>query len=782
MFSAAAACALLYAAARNDWPEPNLLWYFTLIPVALAAYRRRGLLPGQIMAGFFSSIFLWQLAWNWRNSGFSRITAELALIIVFLHLFAQLMASLAASVRNIETLNDAVRAWKALLTRASDLDEAAEFLQAEAKDVTDAREVALLLRNPVDGHWEIVAGAGWINLSPLPEADGGAMTLAHWIAAQGTSQMIGDLDADPRFESQRADPAAGHKSLLAQPLVATDGTVLAILVLLDRRSRPFDRRDVDRLGDVLLAGGKALEQAGNLVRTGRALARSAAQLAAIQRTARDLNSALEPAQIASLTLDCTVELTGADAALVSTPAAWRAHGTALDDDAAAAIAETGAALRRPALDPSPPCLAADLLADARARLVAPIRRGDEGLGVIVAESHKADAFDGQDLLAVAVLADRAAAALETTRLSDGVRWERGRADQIIHTMADGLLTLDADGRVEVVNMAAEALTGWPAARAAGQLVCDVLGCAVKGSCGGTCGLMAAQRDQQTLHDERWLIHMPEGTARVLSLSAAPLSPTDTGPGGLVVLLRDVTAQDELERFQRELVAAVSHEIRAPLTNIDVTVDLMLSTAAGGLLRDGLETIRAQSRRLAELAARTLDVSRLDSGDWQPEPRPLPINLLIDDAAHEWREAQPERVLTIEAPDERLWVWADEQAVVSVLNELLSNATRYSPAGSAITVSAAWGPEGSVTLAVTDQGPGIPAEKQARIFDRFYRADARDNQETYGVGLGLYTARRRVELMGGRIGVTSEPNHGSRFAFTLPALDAVRAAGQTRGDA
>ena len=480
LFAAAAVCALLYATARSGWPTPNLLWCFTLIPVALAAYRRGGLLPGQVMAGFFSSIFLWQFAWNWGDRGGSGTIIALTLSIVFLHYYAQLVAGVAATVRNRETLTDAVYDWDALLTRAANLDEAAEFLQTEAQAFTDARGSALLLRNPVDGHWEIRTGARWISLAPLPAADDGAMTLAQWLAAQGTSQMIGDLDADPRFESLGADWAADQPSLLAQPLPASDGTLLAILVLLDRRSRPFGRRDADRLGDLLLAGGKALEQAGLLARTDRALARSAAQLAAIQRTARDLNSTLEPAQIAGLVLACAVELTGADAALVATPAAWRAHGAALRAETAAEIAATTAELRGPALDPSSAGRPTDLLADTRTRLVAPIRRGDEVLGVIVAESRRAGAFDGQDLLAVAVLADRVAGALETTRLSDGVRRERGRADQIIHTMADGLLTLDAGGRVEVLNMAAEALTGWSAARAAGQLVCDVLGCAREG--------------------------------------------------------------------------------------------------------------------------------------------------------------------------------------------------------------------------------------------------------------------------------------------------------------
>ena len=81
----------------------------------------------------------------------------------------------------------------------------------------------------------------------------------------------------------------------------------------------------------------------------------------------------------------------------------------------------------------------------------------------------------------------------------------------------------------------------------------------------------------------------------------------------------------------------------------------------------------------------------------------------------------------------------------------------------------------MTVTVADQGPGIPVEKQARIFDRFYRVDGGDSQQVYGYGLGLYTARKLVEAMGGRIGVTSEPGRGSRFAFALPAPEtAIRA--------
>ena len=322
-------------------------------------------MPGQAMAGFFGSIFLWQLAWGRYNSGFSETTVELVFAIIFLHLSAYVVTGVGASVRSRETLTDAARGWEGLLTRVSRLNDAADFIQKQAKVITDAREASLLVRNPVEEGWEIVATSGWVRLPPHPGADGD-LNLAQWLAAQRRPQMIADLDADPRFESSRLDPAAGPRSLLAEPLVTSDGTTLAILVLLDRRSRPFGRRDLDRIRDLLAAGGKALEQAGLLARTDQALARRAAQLAAIQRTARDLNAALDPDKIVSRTLACAMEIAGADAGLVSVSAfgiqiTWRSQGVTLDTDRAMAMSKAAGLYRSPLLDPPPdlslpPCL------------------------------------------------------------------------------------------------------------------------------------------------------------------------------------------------------------------------------------------------------------------------------------------------------------------------------------------------------------------------------------------------------------------------------------------
>ena len=572
------------------------------------------------------------------------------------------------------------------------------------------------------------------------------------------------------------DPTAGPRSLLAQPLAASDGTLLAILVLLDRRGRPFGRRDLDRLAEILAAGAKALEQAGLLARTDRALARRAAQLAAIQRTGRDLNSTLDPARIVRLALDCALEITGAEAGLAASafdpqPPSWQAHGGSLDETAVQALIRAAAAIQRPVLDPGPDLRLPSVIPGARARLVAPIHRRERAFGLIVAESRRAGAFDGQDLLALAALADHTAIALDNTRLFGETTRERGRLDRIIRTMADGLLSLDAQGRVLSINPAAETLTGWSARQAVGRRACDVLGCRQGAACDSDCPLARVLTAGQVVRQDRFLAHTAAGAARVWALSASSAAGSEAAGEGLVVLLQDVTARDENERFQRELVGSISHEIRAPLANINAIVELLLADEMPeGAARESLETIRGQSRRLAGFAERMLDVSRLEGGAWQLEPRPLPVAVLAEASVREWRSAQPARPFGLDLPPAPAWAWADEQAVAIVLDSLLENAVKYSPPGTEIIVSVAAGPDAEVAISVTDQGPGIPPEQQGRIFERFYRGDGSDAQRVYGHGLGLYVARGLVEAMNGRLEVASEPGRGSRFTFTLPAPD------------
>ena len=759
---AALAAAALYAATFNDTLALGALRYLPLIPVSLAAYRPGGRLAGQAMAGFFSSLLLWQLVWPPVNAA-APAGVELVTAALLLHLVAYAAASASATVRGRETLADAARGWRGLLARAASLDEVADFILTEAAAIIAARDAALLLRNPIAGGWELAAGG---TRSPLPAGP----TLAGWLAAQGKPQLIDDLDADPRFGPRPQGPATGPRSLLAQLLRADEGTTLGILVLLDRRGRPFGHRDLDRLAPLLAAGGQALAQAGLLARTDQALARRAMQLAAIQQAGRDLNAALDAGSIARRALTCAAEIIRADtlavvAAAEGLPLVWEAGAAALDASRASAIATTAREMRYATLEPA----AALALSAGRSRLAAPLRRGTDLLGVIVAESAQEGAFDGQDLLAVAALADHATIALENARLFAQVQGERERAGQIIGHMADGLLTLDGAGRVLALNPAAEQLTGWRSQEAAGRHASEVLGCGAEDAA-ALASTLARPRAADAPHEGRLEARSRAGACRVLGYSAAPLPDQ-----GSVLLIRDITREQELQEFQRELVATFSHELRAPLANIEALTQTLLGDGAGDgtaaspaptPARAHLEMLRAQSRRLAALAERTLDVARLEAGAWRLEPRPLALGRLLADAQARWAAAAG-RPIRLAAPEARLWALADEEAAAVVLDNLVDNALKYSPADTEIALALAAEPAGFATVAVIDHGPGIPPGLRERAFQRFTRLEAGDAQRTYGVGLGLYVTQRLVTAMGGRIWVEDAAGGGSRFAFTLP---------------
>jgi two-component system, OmpR family, phosphate regulon sensor histidine kinase PhoR len=521
------------------------------------------------------------------------------------------------------------------------------------------------------------------------------------------------------------------------------------------------------------------------------------RLAALQRAAQAINAAHDIERIAELALACARDITHAEAgvirvALPGLPPTMRATeaasatGAAPDERQIATAMIHAAASDGPTLLPPGALIEPLLLPEAGSRLLAPIRQGDRVggrfLGALILESRRPQAFDDQDVQVMHSLADHVVIALENARRFDEVRAERRKSEQIIETMADALIAADAAGQVLVFNPAAELLTGWRRQDAIGRHLCDVLGCKGDPTCAegarlfsAGCPLLDALRTGDILREEQCTIRTRDGMRRVISLSAAA-PPAATPPldgdlrQGLVVVARDVTAREETEAFQRELVATFSHDLRAPLTNINVLVDML----AGGGLESGqvnfeyLNSLRAQSRRLTDLVERTLDLARMDAGQWTLEPRPVRLSRLLEEAVRMWREAARDRLLYLDLPPASLWVWADERAVVTALGNLIDNALKYSTPGTEVTVSAA-SAGGEAVIAVHNEGPAIAPEHQTRLFERFYRADRSDSRRVYGFGLGLYIARKLVEGMGGRIWVVSEPANGTRFAFTAPLV-------------
>jgi signal transduction histidine kinase len=271
-----------------------------------------------------------------------------------------------------------------------------------------------------------------------------------------------------------------------------------------------------------------------------------------------------------------------------------------------------------------------------------------------------------------------------------------------------------------------------------------------------------------IQEEHRVIQQRLGTKRVIALSAAALIQAEDVPYGAVLLFRDVTQQEELYRLQHEFVAAISHELRAPLAKISMVINMLQQ--AGAPLDTSLEILKAQNQQLTSFADKILQISHLEVGKAAVSPHPLPISRVVEEVITAWRETEPSRRLTLHLPTERPWVWGDERVTRLVLNELMDNAFKYTPAETSITVTVQAYPPAHILIAVQDEGPGIAPQHQVKVFDQFYRVDGSDAQAVYGHGLGLYIAKRYIEMMEGEIWLESDKGQGCRFAFTLPLME------------
>lgn len=255
-------------------------------------------------------------------------------------------------------------------------------------------------------------------------------------------------------------------------------------------------------------------------------------------------------------------------------------------------------------------------------------------------------------------------------------------------------------------------------------------------------------------------------------------------GCLLFVLHDITRQKRLEAVRKDFVANVSHELRTPLSVIKGYVETLVDghdTMPPADRERFLKTIQRHSERLNSLLEDLLALSRLESA--QPglarervEPGPLLAAALEDFRA---RPAAAGHRLSLEVDAATPPVLADPLKLGQVLDNLVSNALKYTPRGSRIDVSARPGSADEVEFVVGDDGPGIPEEDVPHIFERFYRVDKGRSREKGGTGLGLSIVKHIVQLHGGRVWVESRVGAGTAFHFTLPRHAPDAAAPGTR---
>ncbi len=354
--------------------------------------------------------------------------------------------------------------------------------------------------------------------------------------------------------------------------------------------------------------------------------------------------------------------------------------------------------------------------------------------------------------------------------------ERRRAGEELHRAHEQLralvqasplsvVTMDAEGRVTLWNPASERIFGWTAQEVLGGPLPAVPE-EDRAEHGDLCRRVLAG---ETITGSGVVRLRRDGTRVPVRLSVAPLAGADGVPSGVLAVMEDVSARREVERMKDEFVSIVSHELRTPLTSIRGSLGLLASGRTGPVPERGqrlLEIAIQNTDRLVRLINDILDVERMEAGLPDLAPRPVEARELMRLAAEAvagTAEREGIEVTVLPSPER---VLADPDRIVQTLVNLVSNAVKFSPAGSEVRMEAARA--GSMAVfRVSDRGRGIPAEKLDSVFERFQQVDSSDARQKGGTGLGLAVCRGIVEAHGGWIRAESVPGEGSVFTFTLP---------------
>ncbi len=383
------------------------------------------------------------------------------------------------------------------------------------------------------------------------------------------------------------------------------------------------------------------------------------------------------------------------------------------------------------------------------------------VGILNVASAKDISYSDDEIKLLYAIASQASAAAE--RLQAVLEAEKNKMKMMVERMSEGVLMLDEKDELVILNSAARDFLDYRDEALDAQRFLGLLK-----------GLnLLNSYDEIRNSSQRWkkelFLDRPQGR-RIVRLEADRINDADKFLG-LVMVLRDITKEKELDKMKDDFVSLVSHELRTPLAGIKGAAENLLDEIPGALnqpQKDCLALARRNIERLERLICDLLDISRIEAGKIKLDKKPVDINAIIGEAMRLFEGQAVKnglRLLTSFAAGLPP-VEADPDRITQVITNLVGNAIKFTPSAGQITVSTLQ--EGNnIRVDVADTGPGISQEDSGKVFDKFYQIHAPDGRQKKGTGLGLTICKGIVEEHGGKIWVEPAPGEGSRFSFILP---------------
>ncbi|CAK4827074.1 unnamed protein product [Aphanomyces euteiches] len=353
-----------------------------------------------------------------------------------------------------------------------------------------------------------------------------------------------------------------------------------------------------------------------------------------------------------------------------------------------------------------------------------------------------------------------------------IQEDESRLKSVLENMMSGVVMIDRDERIVLMNRSAEDFLGFTGEELLGKKYDEA-----KQQFELTKLIRECIEAREHISDEM-IFYFPE--ERILEVNVTPMSQTDEEWAGVLIVLHNITAVRRLERMRSEFVANVSHELKTPITAVKGFAETLLAGALDDkeIAKSFLQIIFDESERLNRLIGDILELSKIESKRIPLQFSPVEMRSLVERTLHMMRpEAEKKHILLEMQIEEDIYIEADEDRLGQILINLLSNGISYTPDGGKVKVKiealhSSDDPNNEyerVRLTISDSGIGIPKKDLPRIFERFYRVDKARSRVSGGTGLGLSIVKHLVDLHKGTIQVESEVGIGTKFLIDLPVI-------------
>ncbi|MEH7347621.1 cell wall metabolism sensor histidine kinase WalK [Gottfriedia acidiceleris] len=375
-------------------------------------------------------------------------------------------------------------------------------------------------------------------------------------------------------------------------------------------------------------------------------------------------------------------------------------------------------------------------------------------------SRKLKAYSEDEIGELTISFNNLSRNLQQARAStDG---ERRKLQSVLEHMSDGVIATDRRGKIILLNDPAETMLNVSRETVLNKSILEVLG-------------IEKVNTLEDLYDEPDSIMLDYSDNKRPMILRASLSTIQKESGkvnGLIAVLYDVTEQEKIEQERRDFVSNVSHELRTPLTTMRSYLEALSDGAWENkeIAPKFLQVTQDETERMIRLVNDLLQLSKLDSTEYRLMKDWVNFtelfNRIID--RHEMSKSQ-EVSFKREFISKTRFVFIDEDKITQVLDNIISNALKYSPEGGTVTYRIKESRD-QILVSITDEGMGIPKENLSKIFDRFYRVDKARSRQVGGTGLGLALAKEMIYAHDGHIWAKSEEGKGTTVYFTLPVAD------------